>query len=191
MPELCSQLEAVGIECIGSGPDPIEQYTLRNELLFDVDVQSNVSAVVVGFDVYFNYIKLMKSVNYLRDPAISFIAINEDETLPGPDPNVRIPGTGSLVAAIRSASGRDPIVLGKPHEPMWQFIQNTFHLDPTRTIMIGDRCNTDIKFGRDHGMRTLLVQTGVHKAADVTQLEQQGRSDCVPDFIVDNLTLLL
>jgi phosphoglycolate phosphatase len=51
-----------------------------------VDVSQPVFAVVASFDAYFNYIKLMKAANYLKDENVLFYATNQDATFPGSVP---------------------------------------------------------------------------------------------------------
>ena len=41
------------------------------------------------------------------------------------------------------------------------------HIEPQKTLMIGDRLNTDITFGNTNGMDTALVLTGVSKESDI------------------------
>ncbi len=69
------------------------------------------------------------------------------------------------------------------------------HLDRERTLMVGDRLDTDIAFGRHGGLATLLVLTGVTKEAEV-----EGRvsgtipaaSDHpLPDYVIGSLGDLL
>ena len=60
--------------------------------------------------------------------------------------------------------GREPLALGKPSQAMMTAIQGKFKLDRTRTCMVGDRLDTDIKFGIEGGLGgTLAVLTGVSK----------------------------
>ena len=56
---------------------------------------------------------------------------------------------------------RTPTVLGKPHKTMLDCIVSKNHLNPSKTCMVGDRIDTDIIFGLNGGMKTLLVLTGV------------------------------
>jgi 4-nitrophenyl phosphatase len=65
-----------------------------------------------------------------------------------------------LFQPLVASTGRNPIVLGKPHATMLEVILNVHHLDPKRTCMIGDRLDTDIQFGINGGCSTLLVLTG-------------------------------
>jgi len=58
-------------------------------------------------------------------------------------------------------------------------------LDPTRTLMIGDRLNTDILFGINGGLATLLVLTGVTQEADIAP--GPGASPIVPDYVTQSI----
>ncbi|KAH6902007.1 phosphoglycolate phosphatase-like protein [Coprinopsis sp. MPI-PUGE-AT-0042] len=50
--------------------------------------------------------------------------------------------------------------------------------------MVGDRLNTDILFGKNGGLATLLVLTGITKLDDITG---PTASPIVPDFVTDAL----
>uniref|UniRef100_A0A7E4UQE4 Phosphoglycolate phosphatase n=1 Tax=Panagrellus redivivus TaxID=6233 RepID=A0A7E4UQE4_PANRE len=165
------ELDNLNIEYFGTGPDPISRQSDTRPFIYDLELDEeveNVGAVVVGYDKHFNYHKLMKAANYLvQDESCIFIATNTDETCPGPNPDTVIPDAGPLVAAVQVASGREPVVVGKPHTPAFDYICHRWNINPDRTMMIGDRTNTDVKFGRDHGLRTMLVLSGCHQVDDI------------------------
>jgi hypothetical protein len=80
---------------------------------------------------------------------------------------------------LSCALGREPLVVGKPEAPMLESIVQTYvrlplrvlssllissvtshGLDKSKMIMVGDRLNTDIAFGNNGGVDTLMVLTG-------------------------------
>lgn len=190
------ELDELEIEYFGDGPDPVDrQPAAQNQaFLYDIELDEdteNVGAVVVGYEKYFNYLKLMKAANYLQDDQCLFVATNEDETCPGPNPSICIPDAGPLVAAVKVAAGREPLVVGKPNTSSFDYICRRWNIDPKRTMMIGDRTNTDVKFGRDHGLRTMLVLSGCHQVDDIVENSMNERDDMVPEFYASNLGSLL
>ena len=56
-------------------------------------------------------------------------------------------------------------------------------LDRSRTIMVGDRLNTDIAFGQHGGVDTLLVLTGISSVDDV----HSEKAPAVPTYIMESL----
>jgi phosphoglycolate phosphatase len=48
-------------------------------------------------------------------------------------------------------------VVGKPAPFMLDYIANKFDIRKDQICMVGDRLDTDILFGKDGGLRTLLV----------------------------------
>lgn len=183
------ELDEVGVEYFGHGPEPADNSD-GSAFMFDIELDiptDEVGAVVVGYEKHFNYHKLMKAANYLQEKDCLFVATNEDETCPGPNPNVVIPDAGPLVAAVKVASGRDPVTVGKPNTPAFDYICRRWKIDESRTMMVGDRTNTDVKFGRDHGLKTLLVLSGCHQLEDVNANIEDERDDMVPDFYAECL----
>merc|ERR1719228_2784054 len=88
-----------------------------------------------------------------------------------------------------------PVVQGKPSKFMFEIVQARHPgIQPHRTLMIGDRANTDILLGKYCGLQTLLVGSGVHsleetRAWEASQDQEERRM--VADYYVDKLGDLL
>ena len=125
-------------------------------------VEREAAAVVVGLDPKITYPKLTRAMRCLQDGA-DFIATNNDSSYP--TPNGLAPGAGSLVAALAYSSGRQPTNIGKPAAPLFQAALTVLGTSAARTLMIGDRLETDILGAVEAGMPTALVMTGVTSPA--------------------------
>lgn len=100
-------------------------------------------------------------------------------------------GTGSLAAAVETASGRQALVVGKPSPYMFQCITEDFSVDPARTLMVGDRLETDILFGHRCGMTTVLTLTGVSGLEEAQAYLAAGQHDLVPHYYVESIADLM
>jgi 4-nitrophenyl phosphatase len=139
-------------------------------------------AVVVGLDLGFTYDKLKIANEAIRHGA-RFIATNADATLP--TEAGLVPGAGSIIAALETASGQRPVVIGKPETPMLEAAMARMGTGPEETVMIGDRLDTDILAGARAGVPTVLVLTGVSTREDLATAE------ALPDVVVSDLPSLV
>lgn len=121
-------------------------------------------AVIVGLDPEATYDRLKRAALLLRAGA-DFIGTNADKTFPSPEGLV--PGAGSLLALLITATDRQPLVMGKPAAPMFAEALARLGTQPGRTLMIGDRLDTDIAGAAALGLPTAMVLTGVNAADDV------------------------
>ncbi|KAI0462339.1 hypothetical protein LJB42_004429 [Komagataella kurtzmanii] len=151
------ELHQLGYETLGGSDPELEREFNSESPLLNVD--PTVGAVVAGLDIKVNYYRLAATLQYLRDPKVEFVATNIDSTYP--QKGRVLPGAGSIVESAACASGRQPVACGKPSQGMMAAIKAVHQFDPSKAIMVGDRLNTDMKFGRDGGLATLLVLTGI------------------------------
>ncbi|KAL6039475.1 hypothetical protein STEG23_034291, partial [Scotinomys teguina] len=151
---------------------------------------SRVRAVLVGYDEHFSFARLSEACAHLRDPDCLLVATDRDPWHPLSDGS-RTPGTGSLAAAVETASGRQALVVGKPSPYMFQCITEDFSVDPTRTLMVGDRLETDILFGHRCGMTTILTLTGVSRLEEAQAYLAAGQHDLVPHYYVESIADLM
>lgn len=186
---ICDELAAVGIRHLDIGPD-IVHGDIRAMVFGGISLAEEVGAVIVGLDKDFNYVKLLKAASYLRDPSCLFIASNLDDRFPVESSQFVVPGTGAIVSAVKTASAREPLVLGKPNKGMFEAIVHQHGLDPSRTVMVGDRLDTDILLGTNCGLKTVLVLTGVSSLEDVERCKMSSSAEdkkLIPDYYLINI----
>jgi len=117
----------------------------------------DVAAVVVGLDRHVTYAKLSLAMRAIAGGA-TFVASNPDPMLP--TERGVLMGAGSLVAALQYATGRSPVMLGKPQPHMLRQAMARIGTRRAETAMVGDQISTDIAAGRAAGVFTILVLTG-------------------------------
>ena len=122
-----------------------------------------VGVVLAGLDFHLNYLKMAYAFAYLQRGA-KFLATNTDTTLPSA--GSLFPGAGSISAPlVAMMGGKMPMAFGKPSQAMMDAIEGKFQFDRKKACMVGDRLDTDIKFGIEGGLGgTLCVLTGVTKS---------------------------
>jgi 4-nitrophenyl phosphatase len=145
-------------------------------------LDDNVGCVLAGLDFHVNYLKLSHAFQYLRRGAV-FLATNVDPTFPSH--HSFFPGAGSISIPLIHMTGQKPLALGKPSQAMMDAIEDKFQLARGRACMVGDRLDTDIKFGIEGKLGgTLAVLTGVNKKADW----EADDAAAVPAFYVDRFS---
>ncbi|KAL0979286.1 hypothetical protein UPYG_G00183210 [Umbra pygmaea] len=157
--------------------------------IFNCTLASDVKAVLVGHDDKFTFLKLAKASCYLRDPDCLFLATDADPWHLLKDERI-LPGSGCLTAALEAASGRKAIVIGKPSPFMFECISSQFRVDPAQCLMVGDRLETDMVFGANCGLDTMLTLTGISQMKTAQEYKDSDRSSnhrFVPDYVVDSI----
>jgi 4-nitrophenyl phosphatase len=112
-------------------------------------------AVVVGFHRDFDFDGLDRAAAAVRAGA-RLVATNMDPTFPAPDGV--LPGAGSIVAAVATASGHAPEVAGKPEAPTVAAVRRRFG---SSGVMVGDRPSTDGLLAQRLGWPFALVLSGI------------------------------
>ena len=139
-------------------------------------------AVLVGLDRDFDYAVMTGAMRAVRAGAL-FVTINRDPVLP--IAGGFIPGCGALAAAIETASGVTPEVVGKPEPMLLQEALRMLNSQPNETVMIGDGLQVDILAGHNAGTHTLLVLSGSSSRADLE------KSTIKPDHVFEDLADLM
>ena len=112
------------------------------------------------------------------------VATNADRYCPVPGGG--LPDAAATIGAIEGCTGKQvEVVVGKPSSITVRAILDRLQLPASECIIIGDRLETDMHMGREAGMATAVVLTGV------TTPDLLAASDVQPDYVLHRLDELL
>mmetsp|Transcript_13164 Transcript_13164/g.23200 ORF Transcript_13164/g.23200 Transcript_13164/m.23200 type:complete len:365 (-) Transcript_13164:136-1230(-) len=207
------EMDDMGIDWVGGEdwapplltcPADVNQFTL----------DSDIGAVVVGWDPAFNYSRLAYAAACIRElPGCLFIGTNMDHCdrlqapnnqpwagaalpgkpdvvqQPGPQPpratSRMMPGNGCLVMSVAAAAGREPVVVGKGGPWLLPFLSKRYDLQPSRTAIVGDRLDTDIALGIEGKLLTFMPLTGV-----TTKEQAMTAGAAGPNYVIESVAVL-
>jgi 4-nitrophenyl phosphatase len=160
---------------------------------FEVDITDEgapCGLVVVGWDRYFTFAKIARAQIETMVNGATLIATNADPTFPAAGGRI-LPGAGTMVAAIETASERKADVIGKPETKSLVFLLKELGYDPARDPdlnpreiwVVGDRLETDIICGNRFGAHTVLVTTGIANR----ESGEKATGKLHPEYVIDSL----
>lgn len=146
---------------------------------YGIEIKDDADIVVLGFDTSLTYDKLFHAC-ILLEKGREYIATHPDFVCPSEYGNM--PDTGAMMALIEKTNGRTPsVIIGKPYAPMAEFVFDHCHIQPNKVAMVGDRLYTDILFGNNNDMTSILVLTGE------TTIKMLNESDIKPDIVLNSV----
>jgi HAD superfamily hydrolase (TIGR01450 family) len=140
-------------------------------------------AVVAGMDRNFTFKMLAQAQSAILGGAL-FVGTNPDPTFP--TPAGLLPGAGSVVTAVATASQKEPVYMGKPGLGLAEILAKLTGVPAGQTLFIGDRLSTDIGMGIRAGMVTALVLTGITSPTDLERVQAAGGPN-LPDYVLRTL----
>jgi HAD superfamily hydrolase (TIGR01450 family) len=149
--------------------------------LLEGEAGREAAVVVVSGHRGFDYEELL-TAKLALDRGAALVATSHDPTMPMPGGDW--PGTGAILAAVETASGRRAEIGGKPEHHLFEMAREAIG-GLERVAMVGDRIASDIDGGRAAGLATVLVLSGAGSRAEAEAAEPP------PDHVIENLAALL
>jgi arabinose operon protein AraL len=160
------------------GEDILKQELLQNGITF-ASTPDETDVIVVSWDRNFHYDHLDFAYQSIKRGA-AVISTHPDRTCPMPGGDV--PDCGGMMGAIEGTTGQKiDIIMGKPSILTANTALDILGLKAEQCLMVGDRLETDIRMGRDAGMSTALVLTGITSKADAQAAAHK------PTYILDSV----
>ena len=142
-----------------------------------------VAGVLQGYGPSVTAADLAEAAYAIASGAV-WVATNTDATLP--TDRGTAPGNGTFVAAVRTATGTEPVVVGKPQAPLYTLCAERLGRSPDEVLAVGDRLDTDIAGAVTAGMDSVLVLTGVDSVRSLALAPAELR----PTYLVEDLRAL-
>ena len=164
------------------GTESLKQELRENGFALTEDVEQT-QCIVMGFDTELYFQKLHDISYMLCTRELPYIATNPDYVCPTEFGSV--PDCGSVCDMIFNATGKRPLVIGKPEPLMPQLAMEHTGISAAQTAVIGDRIYTDVKSGLNAGALAILVMSG-----ETTQAILEASPD-QPDLVLDHAGLIM
>lgn len=139
-------------------------------------------AVVVGFDATLDYDRLCRTAWWISKD-LPYLATHPDLVCPTDEPTVLV-DCGAICACLSAATGRQPVVLGKPDPSILHGLARSKGLHASEIAMVGDRLYTDVALAHRAGALAVLVLSGEARAEDVASCEYK------PDMVLQDVSEL-
>ena len=151
------------------------------KVMNNTDLATRAELVIVSGTEDVTYEDVRAASLALRRGA-DFLATSRDPTYPMPDG--LWPGTGAVLAAVETASGRQAAIVGKPEPQL--FLTALERLGEGRTLVVGDRIASDIEAAKRARLDAALVLTG-----DATAEEADANREPRPIAVAESLLALV
>ena len=149
------------------------------KILNGTDLASRADVVVVAGTADLTYDDLRIASLAVRRGA-DFLATSRDPTYPTSEG--LWPGNGAILAAVEVASGRTAAIVGKPEPQL--FITAVDRMGEGRTLVVGDRIDTDLAAAAKAGLEGALVLTG-GLSREAAEAAREPRPVAVADTLAD------
>lgn len=151
-------------------------------LLLSDSAEEGADVVLLGYDTELTYRKL-EDCCILLNRGADYVATHPDLVCPvwyGSAPDC-----GSVIEMLATATGRRPLVIGKPKPAMVELAMEKTGFGPAQTVVIGDRLYTDIACGVNAGVDTIFVLSGEGTVSDIEKYHVQ------PTYIMSGIREVL
>ena len=163
-------------ELATAGLDVVMADAVEPPVLPGAPLSRQFDAVVVGLDPQVDYARLAIAMSAVAGGA-RLVATNADARYP--TPAGFLPGAGSIVAALATATGATPEVIGKPAPAMFRAILEASGIPADACVVVGDNPDADVAGAHRAGCAAILVLTGVADASLASSLEGERAPDAV------------
>lgn len=152
------------------------------------DDPTEIDIVIASYDRGFTYAKLQTAFDAIwQHGRAQLITTNPDRYCPFPGGRGE-PDAAGIVAAIEATTGAKCVAnMGKPDRTMIDTVLREIGISADRTIMVGDRLETDVRMAVNAGMASALVLTGDSQLSDVAVCAPENR----PTFILEAIDSLI
>lgn len=143
------------------------------------DKEGKIDYLVLGFDTTLTYKKLWDAHDLIID-GIPYLATNPDYVCPLEDKKT-MPDCGSIISLLKTSTGKEPLVIGKPNTLMVDYVARKTGIDKKRIAMVGDKLYTDIQTAVNAKITGILVLSGETSREDLKSAPQK------PDYIFPSI----